>query len=327
MWIVGTHRAALASLVCLIASLGAESARAALTTSTRAYCAPGLVQPAINNTSESGASACSFNISQPAGSVYGEFGTTGSATATTTAGPRKVGVQVNGSITLATDEPRFVVVMSRADITLTEAMQMSAADANGGQVQSGTMDINMLASGILSITSSGPDPELQFIGFDAAKIALSYQLTVPGIVSSGGSREYKIFNPGPHAVGDGFSVTVPWISGQAITTELAVAGVVELLMRNDGFINGSVSFGNSLDWLGISNVRDSNGNPVPDFLLLGDNGAVWGRDEELPPVPLPGTLAMALTALVPVMLRLRRRMSGRLAVELNSKDSSFRVLP
>lgn len=222
--------------------------------------------------------------------------------AQTTIGPRKVGVVATGSATLSGGLGMDYGVRAYASGSLTDRFQLQAQDADGNPIAGGSMDIDLMATGKISLNGTGDYAEL-------SSAELHYNLSV----TSGGNPTARqgdwvldaTTGPGEQFITVPISVTVSWTGRQDVEVRLYSAAEVQSKVQADGTVNGEIKFGNSLDWVGISNVRDSQGNPVASFYALSpDTGVVWGG---APPVPEPAAWASLALGLAVLATRRSRR--------------------
>lgn len=294
-------------LVAIALPLPPLPAQATIVTNTRAYCSiPGnfVDNPGVNG-GTNGAEACELS---GAGSFTNQFGDTVSYTATAkasaraTGGPRRVGAETvaQASITGRQDSPQSVA-LATVQVRNEEFLKMQAVGPNGEPVLGGSMQVDLLASG--SLTYSGSSLPLSSQGLLRLNFTALAGRQVLGTEDLG-----LLLGQANAVVSVPISATIPWTAGQGILVTLGVGARSELVLNKEANLTGTVSFGNSLDWLGVSNVRDANGNPVADFTLVDSGGVLWGsRAEELSQVPVPGSLLLLAAAFGPLVRRIRVR--------------------
>ena len=222
-------------------------------------------------------------------------------------GTRRIGVvtQANASLHLFEPVPSRLLSEATISASLTDRFDMIALDSQGNFVAAGSMDIDIIASGLVSLQGSGSfaTPSLP----DVSESYLKYEIT-----SGAGSVSDDVTITAPQtatrSVSTPISVRVNWLAGDAFTFAMSVLSQSYVVLGTDGSARASVEFGNSLDWLGIRNVTDANGVPVASFSAISpDTGVDWGDYVSVPEPPTaPGALVGAA-----VLGWLCRRKAGR----------------
>lgn len=239
----------------------------------------------IHPASSGGSTNCNFTSSNA------EHTASGSAFTTIRAGQRRVGIDSKATASLNRVHdymPAYTIVQTTGHITLTEQLVMGATDAQGTPVTSGYMDVNVLASGVVSLSGSGAG----LSGVSSSKLRYRFEMS-PGSHVDG---EFEI-NYADSVAADGL-LTERWFweSGASTTLTLEVETFTSAFMTATGSADARVDFGNSLDWLGVRNVTDIHGAPVASFSMVSaDTGVDWGKYQ--PPVPEPATWGLMLAGL------------------------------
>ena len=102
--------------------------------------------------------------------------------------------------------------------------------------------------------------------------------------------------------------SVPFTGAAAIAIDMFARADLVAELTNDGSVDGRIQFGNSLEWQGITNVRDSAGNPAASFSALSPGtGTDWGA---VTPVPEPRAGLLMIVSGVLVLAALRRQRRG-----------------
>jgi hypothetical protein len=268
----------LAMVVCV------PNAQAAISTSTTAYCFDSL--GGIVKTFEgAGAVSCDFQSSNVAHTASGK------ASVTLKAGQRSVGVTSSASASLERvydHLPAQTVVQGRGRITLTDSLDVLAKDAYGNAIGAGFMDVDVLASGELSLSGSGAG----ISGLSFAQLRYDFHLQS----GSGSSEVVKIDYVDTVPLQALLSKRVQWTAGERLLLTLELEAGTDAAMTADGSAEAKVNFGNSLDWLGARKVTDLNGLPVASFSMVSaETGVDWGA--YTPAVPEPGGWALMLLGL------------------------------
>lgn len=237
---------------------------------------------------------CSWSVAQ--GGLFPRSGTvTGSAEARI--GYRAVGVTASAQASLTTKLTSDFGTDVTASSHLEDFFFMTATLPDGTPVSNGYMQINAIATGEVHLNTSGA-------GY-LSTVQLDYLLSVGGF-SVASNSIYMLDGDPPQQIVQPFAVVVPWQAGLAVPIIMQANAVVDAVLFDDGSVDALAQFGNSLDWLGISNVTDAGGNPVASFTALSADGSVdWGAAAVVP-LPAAGWLfASGLVALLGLMGRRR----------------------
>jgi hypothetical protein len=212
-----------------------------------------------------------------------------------------VGVALQADASLQTYLPTDFGTEVSATASVTDRFQVYAQREDGHVVGGGTMDIDLLATGTVTLSGDGSFNDILSFA------ALNYQFNVWG--QSGSEQQFgnvSLDHTDPRGtilVSAPLSATISWFGDSVINIELKTDAQVIAKLELDGVVNGRVVFGNSLDWVGIRNVRDENGNLVASFSAVSpDTGILWGGT-----APVPEPAATGLFALGLAMLAVRRR--------------------
>ena len=142
------------------------------------------------------------------------------------------------------------------------------------------MQINALLTGSLMIEGNGvvvnslTSGELSYQFFVGTSFSMGSEMVLP-------LNDFK-------AIVVPISVNVPWEVGVGLPVQMMVEASASATMFGDGFARTEIDFGNSLEWLGISEVTDLAGNPVESFSAVG----LDGTDYALSAVPIPAPLLL-----------------------------------
>jgi len=259
-------------------------AHAAISSSTTAYCFDSL-GGIVKTLEGAGAVSCEFESSNVAHTASGR------ASVTLKAGERRVGVNSSASASLMRVYdylPAQTVVQGRGHIRLTDSFDVVAKDSFGNSVAAGFMNVDVLASGELSLAGSGAG----ISGLSFAQLRYDFHLTS----ATGTSEIVKIDYAGAVPLQALLSERIEWKAGERLLLTLELEAGTDAAMTADGSAEAKVNFGNSLDWLGARNVTDLNGVPVASFSLISaDTGVDWGV--YTPAVPEPAAWALMLLGL------------------------------
>jgi len=255
------------ALLFLAPSLPARAASIAFETSAKCF---DKAEVKMSDGGPSFATAqCDYSVNETF--ILRNVGTTqGSAMALATS--RSVGVKVQGDGQLNTQLNTGFGVELFARAELIDVFIMDAQFPDGTPVPSGFLQINALAQG-----------QLDFYGTDSLNdfsfAELNYLLSVGP--AGGGSDNVMRFPTSltdPQFVAAPLAGVIPWISGQPIQILMQANASLDAKLEASGSFSGIVEFGNSLDWLGITNVTDEDGNPVASFTAMSpDTGVDWSQ--------------------------------------------------
>lgn len=239
----------------------------------------------INPATSGGTSHCNFTSSNA------EHTASGNALTMIRAGQRRVGIDSKATASLNRVHdymPAYTIVQTTGHVTLIEPLTMAAKDADGNAVGSGYMDVNVLASGVVSLSGSGAG----LSGVSSSKLRYRFELASGGHVDGNVSINYADSVPVDGLLTERWF----WESGTSTSLTLEVETFTSAFMTGTGTADAHVDFANSLDWLGVRNVTDIHGTPVASFSMVGaDTGVDWGKYQ--PPVPEPSTWGLMLAGL------------------------------
>jgi cysteine-rich repeat protein len=88
--------------------------------------------------------------------------------------------------------------------------------------------------------------------------------------------------------------------------DLFVEGIATATAQGEAV--ATADFANTIEWGGITEIRDADGTPVVDFTVISDSGVDWSEPVE---APEPGSVAMAVTGAAVLLLRSRLRRPRR----------------
>lgn len=191
-------------------------------------------------------------------------------------GPRKIGVvtYAAGSLTLVDPIPTVLKSEAVSSANLTDRFEMLARDAAGNLVSSGSMDIDLIATGLVSLQGTGSfaTPPLP----DASLASLAFEFSW-----SSGRTEDRVSVTAPTSqvvpVSAPITVRASWTAGKPFTFAMSVLAASCVVLGSDGSGTARVVFGNSWDWLGIRNVANAASQPVASFSTISpDSGIDWG---------------------------------------------------
>jgi hypothetical protein len=302
LWITSLDRThpALSGLLALFAL--SAPAHAALSYSTEARC----IDDGVTKHSEPGGSIsrCEWTVNRA-----GLNARSGSATGSVmvVGGPRRVGINAttNASLTYSAFPTVFGTEIKGA-ITLTDRFRInSARDFFNRAFDQGMMEIDLLLSGSISMTGSDDFHD----NFNSALLNYSVSASGSGVGGGGGDEAGLVFvdhlNPGTQLISAPISLSIPWEADVDISVLMSLDGSIFTTLTQYGSATGSIQFGNTLEWLGISKVTDVHGNPAAAFTAMSpDTGVVWG--ELAAPVPVPAPVWLFAAGL-PMLWRARRR--------------------
>jgi hypothetical protein len=291
------HRPRSATLLLLAAPLFAtNAAHAGLTLEVSSTCVDSLGGVAeIDPASVGGSSHCNFTSSNA------EHTASGSAYTTIRVGPRTVGIDTKATASLMRVHdymPATTIAQAAGRATLVDRFETVATDAEGRPLSSGYMDINVLASGVVSLSGSGAG----LSGVSSSQLRYRFEL-VPGDEVEG---RVSIDYAASEAADAWLTQRWFWEAGVPTSLTLEVETFASAFMTGTGSAEAHVDFGNSLDWIGVTNVTDADGVPVASFRMVSaDTGIDWGAYQ--PPVPEPATWGMLAAGLGLVGWAARRR--------------------
>ncbi len=139
-----------------------------------------------------------------------------------------------------------------------------------------------------------------------------------GLINAVGGQEVCEDAGGTYTQNQGsagtFSFSVPIIFGQEHGWDMTWRATSSVYgwVDDGGSLTGSaeLEFSNTVQWLGVSQVQDANGNPVA-FTMVSGSGVDWTSAVPLQVVPLPATIWLLGTALAGVATRFRNRRVSR----------------
>lgn len=194
--------------------------------------------------------------------------TTGDASAI--AGFRNVGVNATASADLQTNLPENFGATVTASAQVQDTFFMDAMLPDGTPVGNGFMQINAVTLGSISLNLGGNAQSSLF-----SEANLNYLLTVGGYAVA--SNQVNLLpGDGPQFVTAVLAVTLPWQRGLPIPILMTANASVNANLTFTGSVEAKADFGNTMRWLGISNVTDAVGNPVASFTALSPEGRNWG---------------------------------------------------
>jgi hypothetical protein len=227
---------------------------------------------------------CSYQVNR--GGLDSRVGTI-DASSSASAGFRSVGVSGSVEAEVVTRFPVNFGATTSAQATLEDTFLMDASFPNGTPVPSGFLNVNVATSGFMDLIYSG-----QAL---LSTATLSYSLSVG---AAGTGDVITIFPGDPSAVFSALlPVVIPWQQGVPLTVSMSASATVDGILTDDGSVDISVDFGNSLHWLGITEVTDSDGVPVASFSAVSGDGVDWGQVVPEPSTALLLAVGVCLLAL------------------------------
>ena len=257
----------------------APGAQAAIAFQTEAICIDnGNVQDGIAGGLPVASASCSYSVNRS-----GLNRRVGSAEASAQAivGVRSVGVDVSVDATLATAFPTVFGAKAIADARIDDSFVVTGTLPPGTPVGNGLMQINAVATGQIRLDASGA-ASLNTQAF------LHYVIAVGA--GAGGASDTEIVFLGDLEPGEVRTINVPFvipavpfIGGAPISVQMSARAELTGELTNDGAVGARIQFGNSLDWLGISNVTDAAGTPLASFSAISsETGVDWGAVTAVP---------------------------------------------
>jgi len=300
-----SNRITLALSGCALALViaNAPGAQAAIAFQTEAICIDnGDVQDGIAGGLPVASAACSYSVNR---SGLNRRVGSAEATAQAIAGVRSVGVDVSVDTTLATAFPTVFGARVIADARIDDSFVVTGTLPLGTPVGNGLMNINAVATGQIRLDTSG-----------AASLNTRAFLHYVIAVGSGGTSQTEIVFLGDLAPGELRTLSVPFVipavpffGGSPISVQMSARAELIGELTDDGAVDGRIQFGNSLDWLGISNVTDASGTPLASFSAISsETGVDWGA---VTAVPEPAAWALFACGLGAVLVASARLSSAR----------------
>jgi hypothetical protein len=198
-------------------------------------------------------------------------------TATAIAGPRMVGLKLEGEAQLNTQLNTGFGVELKAKAQVIDVFILDARLPDGSVVPSGFFGFSALARG-----------QVDFYGTttlnDFSSAELRYTLNVGQL---GGGSDDILRMPtsasSPRIVATPLAGVIPWFQGQPVQILMLADASLDAKLEASGNFDGIVEFGNSLEWQGITDVTDDAGNPVASFTAMSpDTGVDWGQPKASP---------------------------------------------
>ena len=264
---------------CLLAATVGHAALTATVSSTCIDSLGGI--ETINPETSGGSSQCSFTSSNA------EHTASGSALTQIKAGYRRLGIDSKATASLNRVHDYMTastIVQTTGHAILVDKFDMVAKDAQGNRIAAGYMDVDIMASGVVSLSGSGAG----LSGFSSAQ--LGYRIEMLSARHAEGQVSISYADSVP--VDAVFSERWYWQDG-ATTLTMEVRAMTSAFMTATGSADARVDFGNSLHWLGVRNITDAGGVPVASFSMVSaDTGIDWGVYTA--PVPEPATWVLLL---------------------------------
>jgi hypothetical protein len=206
------------------------------------------------------------------------------ADADTRFGPRSVGVMAHASADITNGVDTFQAEAS-ASSSVQDTFIMSATLPDGTPITSGLFDVNLVATGFATLSST----QTAIPNFAELTYSLSIgTFSLPNTIT---------LTPPTDSQGIGVPVNVvsiPWTAGVPLSVSMSASASVSAAIFGEGSSDAEIIFGNSFDWLGIVNVTDEFGNPAAAFSAIGEDGLDWGSPAA---VPLPASVWLFTSAL------------------------------
>jgi hypothetical protein len=270
--------AALCLRACLLAAaLASGPSHAALEFHSDAVCIDnGTVQDGLAGGLAVPSASCSYSVDR---SGLNRRVGTAAADAQAIAGARSVGVDVSVDATLATAFPTVFGANASAAARIDDIFIMTGTLPLGTPVSNGLMHINAVATGLIRLDTSGAatlntQAFLQYAIAVGAGSAVKTELVMLGDLEPGAVRTINV----PFVI-----PAVPFIAGLPISVSMSARAELVGELENDGAVDARIQFGNSLDWLGITNVTDAGGTPLASFAAISvDTGVDWGAVAAVP---------------------------------------------
>lgn len=265
--------------------LPSAGARASLTLEVSSSCIDSLGGiETINPATSSASSHCNFTSSNA------EHTASGNALTQIKAGQRRLGIDSKATASLSRVHDYVTaatIVQTTGRAVLVDNFDMIARDAAGNRISAGYMDVDIAASGVVSLGGSGAG----LSGYSSAQLSYRIEMLSASHVEGRVSINYADSVP----VDALFTERWFWQEGSTSLT-MEVQATTSAFMTATGSADARVDFGNSLDWLGVRNVTDMNAVPVASFSMVSaGTGVDWGT--YTPPVPEPATWALMLAGM------------------------------
>ncbi len=258
-------------------ALASATGHAAIAFHTEAVCIDnGSVQDGIAGGLPVAAAACTYSVNR---SGLNRRTGAAEASAQAIAGARSVGVDVSVDATLATAFPTVFGARTIADARIEDTFILTGTLPLGTPVGNGLMNINAIATGQIRLDTSGAASlnTQAFLHFVIAVGSGGVAHTETVLLGELESGELRIINV-PFVI-----PAVPFLGGVAIPVSMTARAELTGELVDDGALDARIQFGNSLDWLGISNVTDAAGTPLASFSALSPaTGVDWGAVAAVP---------------------------------------------
>jgi hypothetical protein len=267
---------------CLLAAAAAHASLTARVSSTCIDSLGGI--ETINPETIGGSSHCNFTSSNA------EHTASGNALTQIKAGQRRLGIDSKATASLSRVHDYMTaatIVQTTGFAYLVDDFDTVAKDAQGNRIAAGYMDVDILASGVVSLSGSGAG----LSGYSSSQLSYRIAMLSAGNVEASFSINYADTVP----VDAVFTARWYWEAGSTNLT-MEVRAMTSAFMTATGSAAAHVDFGNSLHWLGVRNVTDLTGVPVASFSMVSAGTNVdWSV--YTPPVPEPATWGLMLAGL------------------------------
>jgi hypothetical protein len=261
----------------------------------------GAVQDGLEGGMAAPHAACAYAVNRPAG--FNRRVGSASADAQAIAGVRSVGVDILVDAELSTSLPTVFGGRAVAEARIDDTFIVTGNLPLGTPVGNGLMQINALAMGQIRLDTAGSVTvntyALLHYGIAVGSESKSFsELVYIGDLQPGEIRAFNV----PFLI-----PAVPFLGHVSIPVSMFARAQILAELDDDGSVDGRVQFGNSLHWLGLSNVTDASGTPLASFSAVsGDTGVDWGAFVAVP-APAAWLSMLSSAALLGVATRRRSR--------------------
>jgi len=186
-------------------------------------------------------------------------------------GPQRIGLNAQAQVAAANTPGGSFHASASATVQLLDEFNVEALNAGGGNVDSGTMTVQLMLNGFLQAFGDDGTADLFY------DIRVGNSAPATDTISTVPQNIVPIVLP--------VFVDLSWARGLPILVDLTATASVFSGTTGDGGTQTLVQFGNSLDWAGIVSVLDDQGAPVTSFTALSPDGVDWALPAAAVPVP------------------------------------------